>query len=51
MRIFKALLSGQLDFEGGTQGGARGVMVIIVRNEHVEPRSNPELGYVHFTSR
>ena len=29
-------------------GGARGIMVIIIRNRHGDPSSNSEQGYLHF---
>ena len=30
-------------------GGARGVIVIVVGNEHGDPSSNPGLDWLHFT--
>ena len=30
-------------------GGARGVMVIVVENEHGDPSSNPGQDWLHFT--
>ena len=34
---------------GENIGGARGVMVIVVGNEHGDTSSNPGRGWLHFT--
>ena len=37
------------DYNENKTGGARGVMVIVVRNGHGDTSSNPERDWLHFT--
>ena len=51
MFFFNKKICGEFDgkISSSHNGGARGVMVIVVGNEHGDTSSNPGQGWLHFT--